>query len=38
MGWSYRLSDRMTLTNNFEFGVTSDAPDMRVVVAAPMSF
>jgi hypothetical protein len=38
MGWSYRLSDRMTLTNNFEFGVTSDAPDMRMVVAAPMSF
>jgi uncharacterized coiled-coil protein SlyX len=38
MGWSYRISDRMTLTNNFEFGVTSDAPDMRMVVAAPMSF
>ncbi len=38
MGWSYRLSDRMTLTNNFEFGVTSDAPDMRMVIAAPMSF
>jgi len=38
MGWSYRLTDRMTLTNNFEFGVTSDAPDMRMVIAAPMSF
>ncbi len=38
MGWSYRLSDRMTLTNNFEFGVTSDAPDMRMVIATPMSF
>ncbi|MGN6207859.1 coiled-coil domain-containing protein [Asticcacaulis sp.] len=38
MGWSYRVNDRMTLTNNFEFGVTSDAPDMRMVVAAPMSF
>ncbi|MFT4074217.1 MAG: transporter [Asticcacaulis sp.] len=38
MGWSYRINDRMTLTNNFEFGVTSDAPDMRMVVATPMSF
>ena len=38
MGWSYRINERMTLTNNFEFGVTSDAPDMRMVVAAPMSF
>jgi hypothetical protein len=38
MGWSFRLNERMTLTNNFEFGVTSDAPDMRVVFASPMKF
>jgi hypothetical protein len=38
MGWSFRLNDRITLNNSFEFGVTSDAPDMRVVVRAPFRF
>jgi len=38
MGWSFRLSDKLTLSNNFEFGVTSDAPDMRVVFRAPYRF
>lgn len=38
MGWSYRLSDRLTLSNNFEFGVTSEAPDLRVVFRAPYRF
>jgi hypothetical protein len=38
MGWSFRLNDNITFTNNFEFGVTSDAPDMRVVFAAPARF
>jgi hypothetical protein len=38
MGWSYRLSDRLSLNNNFEFGVTSDAPDVRIVVRAPFRF
>lgn len=38
MGWSFRLSDRITLNNSFEFGVTSEAPDMRVVFRAPYRF
>jgi hypothetical protein len=38
MGWSFRLSSRVTLNNSFEFGVTSDAPDMRVVLRAPYRF
>lgn len=38
MGWSFRLNDHVTLNNNFEFGVTSDAPDMRVVFRAPYRF
>lgn len=38
MGWSFRLSERVTLNNNFEFGVTSDAPDMRMVVRVPYRF
>ena len=38
MGWSFRLNEHITLSNNFEFGVTSDAPDMRVVFAAPVKF
>ena len=38
MSLSYRLSRRLTLINSFEFGVTSDAPDMRLTVRAPYSF
>lgn len=38
MGWSFRLNEHLTLNNNFEFGVTSDAPDMRVVFRAPYRF
>lgn len=38
MGLSYRLTERLTLTNSFEFGVTSDAPDMRVVFRLPYQF
>lgn len=38
MGLSYRLTERLTLTNSFEFGVTSDAPDMRVVFRLPYRF
>ena len=38
MGWSFRLSDRLTLNNSFEFGVTNEAPDMRVVFRAPYRF
>ena len=38
MGWSFRLTDRMTLNNSFEFGVTDDAPDLRVVIRTPYRF
>jgi hypothetical protein len=38
MGWSFRLTDHVTLSNNFEFGVTTDSPDMRVVFRAPYRF
>lgn len=38
LGWSFRLSDRLTLNNSFEFGVTSDAPNLRVVFRAPYRF
>jgi len=35
MGWSYRLTDRITLNNSFEFGVTGDAPDLRITIRTP---
>jgi len=38
MGWSFRLTDRLTLNNAYEMGVTSDAPDMRVVFRLPYRF
>lgn len=38
MSLSYRLNRRLTLINSFEFGVTSDAPDMRLTIRAPYSF
>ncbi len=37
-GWSLRLSDRMTISNGYEFGATSDAPDVRVVLRLPYRF
>lgn len=38
MGLSYRLNEMRTLSANFEFGVTSDAPDVRFVVRAPLIY
>jgi hypothetical protein len=38
LGLSYRINDKITLNNNFQFGMTSDAPDMRVVLRVPYSF
>ena len=38
MGWSFRLSDRLTLNNSFQFGVTSDAPDLQIVFRVPYRF
>jgi hypothetical protein len=37
-GWSLRLTDRMTLSNGYEFGATSDAPDVRVMLRLPYRF
>lgn len=38
MGWSYRLTDRITFNNSFEFGVTGDAPDLRITIRTPYRF
>jgi hypothetical protein len=38
MGWSYRLRPNVTINNSFEFGVTSDAPNLRIVTRTPISF
>ncbi|HEY2358222.1 MAG TPA: transporter [Phenylobacterium sp.] len=38
MGWSYVLNDHLTLNNSFEFGVTSDAPDVRIIFRVPYRF
>ena len=38
MGWSFRLTEKLTLSNNFQFGVTSDAPGMQAVFSLPIRF
>lgn len=38
MGMSFRLTEELNISTNFEFGVTSDAPDMRLVIRAPYQF
>jgi hypothetical protein len=38
LGLSYRINDRISINNNFQFGMTSDAPDMRVVLRVPYAF
>lgn len=38
MGISYIISPTLTLSSNFEFGVTSDAPDMRAIFRVPYRF
>ena len=35
MGWSFRLTEKLTLSNNFSFGVTSDAPGLQAVISLP---
>lgn len=35
LGLSYRVSDKSTINTSFEFGVTEDAPDARVVFRIP---
>lgn len=36
--WSLRLSERLSLQNSYEIGVTSDAPDVAVIVRLPYRF
>ncbi len=38
MGWSFKLNDRASINTNFQFGVTSDAPNMQATVSIPMKF
>jgi hypothetical protein len=38
MGLSYVVSPNFTVGGNFEFGVTEDAPDMRVLLRLPFRF
>lgn len=38
MGWSLRLTERLTLSTGFDFGATEDAPDVRVVLRLPYRF
>ena len=38
LGWSFAFSPKWTLSNNFEFGVTPDAPNLRVMVRVPYQF
>jgi hypothetical protein len=38
IGWSYILNDRVSLNLNVSAGVTSDAPDDRVILRVPVAF
>jgi hypothetical protein len=38
IGASYRLSERQSVNLGFEFGVTSDAPDMSLTLRLPLRF
>jgi hypothetical protein len=37
MGMSYRFNERNTVNTSFEFGITEDAPDARIVFRMPFS-
>ncbi len=37
-GTSFRLTDRLTVSGNFEFGVTSDAPNVTATFRIPIVF
>lgn len=37
MGLSYRFNERNTVNTSFEFGITEDAPDARIVFRMPFS-
>jgi uncharacterized coiled-coil protein SlyX len=37
-GWSFRLSEKLTVSNGYEIGTTTDSPDMRVSFRLPYRF
>ena len=37
-GWSFRLSEKLTIANSYEIGTTTDSPDMRVTFRLPIRF
>ncbi|MDB5442813.1 MAG: hypothetical protein JWP73_1189, partial [Phenylobacterium sp.] len=37
-GWSFAVTDRITISNNYEIGTTRDSPDMRVMIRIPVRF
>ncbi len=37
-GTSFRVTDRVTISGNFEFGVTSDAPNVTATFRVPFYF
>ncbi len=38
MGWSFALTDRLTISNSYEVGTTRDSPDMRISLRLPYRF
>jgi uncharacterized coiled-coil protein SlyX len=38
LGMAYHLAPNLSLNGNFEFGTTSDAPDVRAVFSLPITF
>ncbi len=38
LGWSYRLRSDLLVSTNFQFGVTPDAPNLRLTIRVPISF
>ena len=37
-GWAYRLRSNLLISSNIQFGVTPDAPNLRLTVRLPISF
>lgn len=37
-GWSFRLNERLTISNGYEIGTTTDSPDMRISLRLPYRF
>jgi hypothetical protein len=37
-GWTFAINNRVTFSNTYEIGTTSDAPDMRILFTLPIRF